>query len=264
MSRLIAYRLSSFRLLVLALCLVSNGVQADSPTKSRIAKVFQSLEKEAADIATLTSKGEKTSDEATTLEPERGMKLATFGNGCFWCTEAVFEELHGVRRVVSGYSGGRVDNPTYKQVCTGRTGHAEVIHLEYDPKVISFAKLLEVFWRTHDPTTLNRQGNDVGTQYRSAVFYHDEEQMRLAKLYKSKLNRTKAFRKPVVTEITKFKKFYPAERYHQDYFTLNGRAPYCQMMIKPKLSKFRRVFADELAKNPKNKTTAKTATPQPN
>jgi peptide-methionine (S)-S-oxide reductase len=185
--------------------------------------------------------------------PTKGLKYATFGNGCFWCTEAVFEELHGVKRVVSGYSGGHVANPTYEQVCSKRTGHAEVIHLSYDPKQTSYAKLLEVFWRTHDPTTLNRQGNDKGPQYRSVVFYHDEEQKELATHYKKKLNQAKAFGRPVVTEITEFEKFYPAEGYHQNYYKLNPNYGYCRMLIKPKLKKFRRVFADELAKNPKNR-----------
>ena len=248
---------SLFRCICIPALLFFSSNVAIHAAESRVAKAFKQLEAEAEK---LTEQEPSESDTTADKAADTKFKRATFGNGCFWCTEAVFEELHGVRRVVSGYSGGRVPNPSYKQVCTGRTGHAEVIHLEYDPEVISFAKLLEVFWRTHDPTTLNRQGNDVGPQYRSAVFYHDEEQMELAKLYKAKLNKSKAFKKPVVTEITKFKKFYPAERYHQDYFAVNGRAPYCRMIIKPKMSKFRRVFADELARNPKNaspKTTDK-------
>ena len=212
---------------------------------SKLVKTFDSL---------LSEVEEKADDEG---DSTTGWKKATFGNGCFWCTEAVFEELHGVRKVVSGYTGGNVPNPTYQQVCTGLTGHAEAIQMEYDPSRISYAKLLEVFWRTHDPTTLNRQGPDKGTQYRSAVFFHDKDQQELAKRFKAKLNEARAFGKPVVTEVTKAAKFYPAERYHQDYFTLNGRAPYCRQMIAPKLSKFRRVFADELAKNKKNREKEK-------
>ena len=216
-------------------------------TSSRVAKTFDKLLTEA--------KQEEESESFTNQELEdvkEGLELATFGNGCFWCTEAVFEELKGVGRVASGYSGGKIPNPTYQQVCTGRTGHAEVIHLEFDPKVISYAKLLEVFWRTHDPTTKNRQGPDVGPQYRSVIFFHNEEQKKLAARFKSELNKSKAFRKPIVTEIAKYQKFYPAENYHQNYFKLHGREPYCQRIIRPKMSKFRRVFKDELARNRKN------------
>lgn len=210
------------------------NAQCDTKSGSRLAKAFDTLQSE-----------EDTKD--TTAESK--LERATFGNGCFWCTEAVFEELDGVKRVASGYSGGLLANPTYKQVCTGRTGHAEVIHLEFDPSIISYAKLLEVFWRTHDPTTKNRQGPDVGPQYRSAVFYHNDEQKELAQKFKAELNKAHAFRKPIVTEIAKFEKFYAAEKYHQDYFKMNGRDPYCQRIIRPKMSKFRRVFADELARN---------------
>ena len=241
--------------ILVALVILSTHAVAEVKSKSRsLATTFSELEAQAATIAAAAKSAEAAEDEATeSLAQESGLKLATFGNGCFWCTEAVFEELHGVRKVVSGYSGGKVRNPTYKQVCTGRTGHAEVIHLAYDPKLISYAKLLEVFWRTHDPTTLNRQGPDRGTQYRSAVFYHDEEQKELATHYKKKLNQAKAFGKPVVTEVTKFKKFYPAENYHQNYYKLNPNQGYCRMLIKPKLSKFRKVFGDDLARNPKNR-----------
>lgn len=185
---------------------------------------------------------------ASTPPQAEQLEQATFGSGCFWCTEAFFERLSGVKKVVSGYSGGHVKNPSYKQVCTGMTGHAEVVQVTYDPKVISYAELLEVFWKTHDPTTLNRQGADVGTQYRSAVFYHNEEQRKLAEEYKMKLNNSGAFRAPIVTEITKFDTFYPAENYHQNYFQQNGRAPYCQMVIRPKMDKFQQVFKDKLKK----------------
>lgn len=174
------------------------------------------------------------------------MEVATFGNGCFWCTEAIFQNLKGVEKVVSGYSGGHVDNPTYKQVCNGTTGHAEVIQISYDPSVISYDELLEVFWKTHDPTTPNRQGNDVGPQYRSAVFYHNDTQKEKADKYKKELNEAGAYDKPIVTEITAFEKFYPAEDYHQNYFNLNGSQPYCSFVIRPKVEKFEKVFKDKL------------------
>lgn len=170
----------------------------------------------------------------------------TLGAGCFWCVEAVFLELKGVSSVTSGYMGGHVKGPTYKEVCTGNTGHAEVARIAFDPMVISLDELLEVFWQTHDPTTLNRQGADVGTQYRSAIFCHSDDQLRTASEYKQKLNDAGAFRAPIVTEITRADVFYPAEDYHQNYFALNGEQGYCQMVIRPKLDKFRKVFADKL------------------
>jgi peptide-methionine (S)-S-oxide reductase len=170
----------------------------------------------------------------------------TFGTGCFWCTEAVFQELKGVIKVTSGYSGGQVPQPTYEEVCSGTTGHAECLQIVYDPAVISFDELLEVFWESHDPTTLNRQGNDVGTQYRSAIFYHNEQQKEKAEHYKAELIRNKAYDKPIVTEITPFKVFYPAENYHQDYYNLHGTQPYCRLVIRPKLEKFEKVFKDKL------------------
>lgn len=179
-------------------------------------------------------------------ESADGLEKATFGAGCFWCVEAVFQRLKGVQSVVSGYSGGRVKNPTYKQVCTGKTGHAEVVQITYDPKQISFAELLEVFWATHDPTTRNRQGNDKGPQYRSVIFYHNDEQKRLAEHYKRKLDESGAFRAPIVTEIAAFREFYPAEDYHQNYYNLNAAQPYCQFVIQPKLDKFKQVFAHKL------------------
>ena len=175
-----------------------------------------------------------------------GMQKATFGSGCFWCTEALFQELKGVKAVVSGYSGGFVPNPTYEAVCSGSTGHAEVVQITFDPAVISYEELLEVFWKTHDPTTLNRQGGDFGTQYRSAVFTHNDEQKKLAEHYKAKLDESQAFPAPIVTEITKFSRFYAAETHHQNYNDNNGQDRYCQAVIRPKLEKFRQVFAKKL------------------
>ena len=174
------------------------------------------------------------------------MDKATFGSGCFWCTEAVFQRLKGVSGVKSGYAGGDVDNPTYKEVCSGKTGHAEVVQVTYDPAVISFAELLEVFWKTHDPTTLNRQGNDVGTQYRSAVFYHNDEQKNQAEEFKEKLQFEKVWPDPIVTEITAFSNFFPAEDYHENYFNTNGSQPYCSFVVAPKVEKFEKVFSDKL------------------
>ncbi len=174
------------------------------------------------------------------------METATFGNGCFWCTEAVFQELEGVEKVVSGYAGGHVANPTYKQVCSGTTGHAEVLQITYDPQKISYEELLEVFWATHDPTTLNRQGNDVGPQYRSIIFYHDEKQRELAEKYKKELDASGAFDRPIVTFIEPLPEFYPAENYHQNYFNTHGSEPYCQFLIRPKVEKFRKVFEGKL------------------
>lgn len=174
------------------------------------------------------------------------LQKATFGNGCFWCSEAVFQSLKGVVSVKSGYEGGTVANPSYEDVCTGTTGHAEVIELMYDPLKIKYDELLEVFWKTHDPTTLNRQGADVGTQYRSVIFYHTEEQKTIAEKYKKELNETNAFDKPIVTAITKAAPFYVAENYHQDYFNRNGSQPYCRLVILPKMEKLEKLFKDKL------------------
>lgn len=173
---------------------------------------------------------------------------ATFGTGCFWCTEAIFQQLDGVLKVTSGYSGGHVKNPTYKQVCDGNTGHAEVVQVVYDPSKLTFDELLEVFWQTHDPTTLNRQGNDVGTQYRSAIFYHNAAQKEKAEQYKAELDKSGAWDKPIVTEITPFETFYVAEDYHQDYYNNNGSQPYCYYVIRPKLEKFEKVFKNKMKK----------------
>lgn len=174
------------------------------------------------------------------------MDTITFGAGCFWCVEAIFESLKGVEKVVSGYAGGSVKNPSYKEVCTGSTGHAEVCQLTYNPEVISLKELLEVFWQTHDPTTLNRQGGDVGTQYRSAIFYHTLEQKHIAESYLKTLNDEKAFPNPIVTEITAINNFYPAEDYHQNYFEQNGDQPYCRAVVRPKLDKFKKIFKEKL------------------
>ena len=170
----------------------------------------------------------------------------TLGAGCFWCVEAVFEEVKGIKRVTSGYMGGKVKNPTYREVCSGLTGHAEVVQLEYDPKQINLSSILEIFWKTHDPTTLNRQGNDIGTQYRSAIFYHSDDQKNVATALLNKLNSSGAYSGRIITEISKASEFYVAEDYHQDYFSLNSQQPYCQYVIQPKLDKFRKVFVDYL------------------
>lgn len=179
---------------------------------------------------------------------QQTMDTITFGAGCFWCVEAIFSDLNGVEKVVSGYAGGSVKNPSYKEVCTGNTGHAEVCQVLYNPEIITYQELLEVFWQVHDPTTLNRQGGDVGTQYRSAIFYHNEEQRKVAEEFKTTLNQEKVYPDPIVTEITAFTNFYPAEDYHQDYFELNGENPYCKSVVRPKVEKFRKVFNDKLKK----------------
>lgn len=176
------------------------------------------------------------------------LQKATFGMGCFWCSEAVFQRLEGVVSVRSGYEGGDVPSPSYEDVCTGTTGHAEVIELTYDPAKISYDDLLAVFWKSHDPTTLNRQGADVGTQYRSVVFYNTPEQKATAEQYKTELNKTNAYGKPVVTAITKAQPFYVAEAYHQDYFNKNADQPYCRLVILPKLDKLEKVFKAKLKK----------------
>jgi len=174
------------------------------------------------------------------------MEVATFGSGCFWCTEAVFQRMKGVEKVVSGYAGGHVENPTYRQVCGGDTGHAEVIQVTYDPSQISYEKLLEIFWKTHDPTTPDRQGNDHGPQYRSVVFYHNDEQKRLAEAYKKKLDEAKIWDDPIVTEISPLTNYYPAEDYHQNYYNENGAQPYCSFVIRPKIEKLEKVFKEQL------------------
>ncbi|CAN5754617.1 peptide-methionine (S)-S-oxide reductase MsrA [soil metagenome] len=169
-----------------------------------------------------------------------------FGNGCFWCTEAVFQLLTGVIAVKSGYSGGDTANPDYKSVCSGLTGHAECLEITYDSARISFEDLLEVFWKTHDPTTLNRQGNDAGTQYRSVIFYQNEEEKVIAEAYMEQLDKTGLFAGPIVTTLEPFTKFYPAENYHQNYYLQNGIAPYCQFVVRPKVEKFKKTFGNKL------------------
>ncbi|HEY4787084.1 MAG TPA: peptide-methionine (S)-S-oxide reductase MsrA [Bacteroidales bacterium] len=175
-----------------------------------------------------------------------GIDTAVLGAGCFWCVEAIFQELKGVIKVIPGYSGGKVKNPSYHEVCAGSTGHAEVCEIIFDTDVITFDELLEVFWLIHDPTSLNRQGNDVGTQYRSAIFYRNERQKEIALEYKQMLSASGAYKKAIVTEITMFTSFYKAEDYHLDYYDLNKDAPYCVYVIAPKIEKFRKVFKDKL------------------
>ncbi len=187
----------------------------------------------------------------TTMNTENSSEnraLATFGAGCFWCVEACFSELKGVYKVESGYMGGKIKNPTYKEVCSGLTGHAEVAQISYNPDEISFEELLEVFWFVHDPTTLNRQGNDVGTQYRSVIFYHDEGQKAHSEHYKDKLNKSGVYDSAVVTEISAAETFYVAEDYHQNYFNNNPNQPYCAAVVRPKVEKFKKVFAEKLEK----------------
>ena len=204
-------------------------------------------------FASCNSQGSQTHDlnmpeEATQLTNDT-IEVATLGSGCFWCVEAVFQDLKGVSKVESGYSGGQIKNPAYKEVCSGRTGHAEVIQVTFDPRVISFGELLEVFFSTHDPTTLNRQGADVGTQYRSAIFYHNPEQKRIAELAIATANESGDWKDPLVTEVTAYDTFYKAEDYHQDYYNINGTQPYCQIVIAPKVDKFKKKFHDKLKGN---------------
>lgn len=183
------------------------------------------------------------------MSDNKNLEVITLGGGCFWCTEAIFQRLEGVTKVESGYSGGAIKNPTYKDVCTGETGHAEVTQITFDTTKISLAELLKVFFKTHDPTTLNRQGNDVGTQYRSAIFYRNEEQKKVAGEIKNGLDKSGAFDAPIVTEITPFTAFYKAEDYHQNYFNQNKNSnPYCTFVIVPKVEKFEKYFEDKLKK----------------
>lgn len=176
----------------------------------------------------------------------QNFEKATLGGGCFWCTEAVYLQLNGVVDVKPGYSGGHIKNPSYKEVCTGRTGHAEVVQITYNPEEVSFSEILEVFFMTHDPTSLNRQGNDVGTQYRSAVFFHNEAQKTIAEKIVQEFENEKVYDNPIVTEITPFDKFYVAEDYHINYFERNKNQPYCQFVVAPKVEKFQKIFKDKL------------------
>ncbi len=188
-------------------------------------------------------------DTAKSAHEGKVNAIATFGTGCFWCTEAIFQQLEGVEKVTSGYSGGHVANPTYREVCSKTTGHAECLQIEYDSTKISFDELLEIFWQVHDPTTLNRQGGDAGPQYRSVVFYHDNTQQEKAEKYKKALNESGAFENPIVTSLEKFTVFYPAEDYHQNYYNNNSEEGYCQIVIRPKLEKFEKVFKSKLKKH---------------
>lgn len=193
--------------------------------------------------------GQQQNKKETGKKPMDGkpeIKLATFGGGCFWCTEAIFQRLNGVEKVLPGYSGGHVDNPTYEQVCTGTTGHAESVQISYDPAKVAYDRLLEVFWKTHDPTTRNRQGNDIGPQYRSVVFYHDAEQKRIAESYKTKLEAEHIWNRPIVTEMVAYGRFWPAEEYHRNYYNENSSKGYCTLVITPKIEKFKKIFKDSL------------------
>jgi len=187
-------------------------------------------------------------DKKVPMKEQNNVEYATFGGGCFWCTEAIFSELKGVKNVESGYAGGTTKNPSYREVCTGNTGHAEVIHIAFNPKEISYEELLDVFFATHDPTTLNRQGADVGTQYRSVVFYHNEAQKQKAIDFIKALEKEKVFKNKIVTEIAPFNNYYQAENYHQDYFNNNKSQGYCNLVINPKLLKFRKRFKEKLKK----------------
>lgn len=189
---------------------------------------------------------EPSTNNSQAADSQKTSDTATFGAGCFWCVEAVFQRLDGVLSIKSGYSGGSVKNPSYKEVCNGTTGHAEVCRIIFDPSKISFDELLEVFWKTHDPTTLNRQGNDFGTQYRSVIFYHSEQQKVLAEKYKKQINDEKAYPNPVITEISPLINYYPAEDYHQNYYNQNGNEGYCQYVIQPKVEKFEKIFKAKL------------------
>lgn len=177
---------------------------------------------------------------------DSNFETATLGAGCFWCVEAVFDDLRGVEDVVSGYSGGNADNPTYQQVCSGTTGHAEVIQIRFDPQQLGFREILQVFFTVHDPTTLNRQGNDVGTQYRSAIFYHSDGQKRAAEEVIKEITDAGIYDDPIVTQVVPFDKFWPAENYHQEYFANNPNQPYCSAVVAPKVAKFRKNFVDRL------------------
>lgn len=174
------------------------------------------------------------------------LQTATFANGCFWCTEAVFQRINGVEKVVSGFSGGTQDNPTYEEVSTGETGYAEAIQVTFDPEKISYAELVDIFFKTHDPTTINQQGNDIGTQYRSAIFYHNLDQKKIAEEVKDKLDKEKVFHDPIVTEITEYTNFFPAEDYHQNFYNQNGNYPYCRIIIDPKIKKLMAEFKDKV------------------
>ncbi|NWF89297.1 MAG: peptide-methionine (S)-S-oxide reductase MsrA [Ignavibacteriaceae bacterium] len=197
------------------------------------------------------STSQKQKEENAVMDDKNHLNtdLATFGSGCFWCTEAIFERVKGVVKVVSGYAGGKTVNPSYEQVCTGNTGHAEVAQITFDSAIVSFDELLEIFWKTHDPTTLNRQGADVGTQYRSVIFYHNPEQKIKAETYKFELSKAEIWKDPIVTEIVPYTNFYPAEKYHQNYYEQNPNQGYCSFVITPKIEKFEKIFKAKLKSN---------------
>ena len=197
-------------------------------------------------VASSPTIAQQQNQKAMNKENENRLETATFGAGCFWCVEAVFQQLKGVKSVTSGYSGGHVKNPAYREVTSGNTGHAEAVQIKFDPEQISFRQLLEVFWKTHDPTTLNRQGPDIGPQYRSAIFYHNEEQKRIAEESKNETDRSGYYNNPIVTEIEPFTNFYVAEDYHQDYYESNPNQPYCRMRIDPKMKKLQEQFGQYL------------------
>jgi peptide-methionine (S)-S-oxide reductase len=217
-----------------------------SPKQNAHAKDFIDSKDSNQDQMKLETNNTKT--EKNMADINANLDTATFGAGCFWCIEAVFQRLEGVDTVISGYTGGQTLNPTYKDICTGMSGHAEVAQITYNPEIITFDELLEVFWATHDPTTLNRQGNDVGTQYRSAVFYHTDEQKEKAEFYLQRLTEEKVFDKPIVTEISPLGKFYVAESYHQNYYNNNKTQGYCSFVISPKVDKLKKVFPNKLKK----------------
>ena len=206
-----------------------------------------------ASLFFLTACGQQKSKKqlpSTPISKSKSMhtEIITLGNGCFWCTEAIFQQVEGVTKVTSGYSGGHVENPTYEEVCEKTTGHAEVLQVEFDTTQVTIDEILEIFWQTHDPTTLNRQGNDVGPQYRSVVFYHNAHQKERAEFFKKKLDESGAFGNPIVTAIEPHTNFYVAENYHQDYYNKNGNQPYCYFVIRPKLEKFEKAFKDKMKK----------------
>ncbi len=220
-----------------------NGQNNDSDDLSKVNKAELLAMGEAQDDS---MRNGKKSIRLNNKNKNKMIKEATFGAGCFWCVEACFMDLKGVLFVQPGYSGGKTDKPTYKQICEGNTGHAEVIRVEYDEEIISYPELLEAFWFVHDPTQLNRQGNDVGTQYRSVVFYHDEDQKQQAINYKRRLEEEKVWEDPIVTEISPLINYFPAEEYHTNYFERNPENAYCQAVVRPKVEKFRKVFAEKL------------------
>ena len=240
--KMFQFAVNPIRLIGFMLSLIAGILAMSALSSSSLAMNFPSKQQESE------KKVAGQSDEKSVTDKETKLETITFGSGCFWCTEAVFQRVKGVEKVVSGYMGGKIKNPTYQEVCTGLTGHAEVIQVQYDPTVVQFADLLEIFWKTHDPTTLNRQGADEGTQYRSAVFFHKQAQKDEAEKYKAKLDEVGAFENKIVTEITPASEFYPAENYHQNYFKDNPRQGYCRVVIAPKLEKFKKAFKDKLKK----------------